>query len=349
MRIFFSFGDSELRQTGFADSFAEPVADTFGRVGNFDVQAFLVLRHRHERQSDEFFDARETFKFRIGKGVREFASTVGAEVEENHAVALFHAVIIADNDGDNKFVGNLVVVGFFNRRGGIRFFRRVSFGNGVVGFLHAVPALIAVHCVVATGNRSDLPNANFLDFFFERGEIFSGRTRRNVAPVQKCVHVNFFNALVLGKFQQAVKVVGVAVNAARGKQSEQMQCAAARQNFISDADEGFILEEIAVANRLGNFRQRLVNDAPRANVHVPNFGIAHLPVGKSNVFAGSLQLRVRIFFSEFVENRRLANLNRIVLIHRVANSPAVHDNQTNRRVINFSHLNTLLENTTYLN
>ena len=93
-----------------------------------------------------------------------------------------------------------------------------------------------------------------------------------------------------------------------------MQRAAARRDFVDNADKSFILEKVAVANRFGDFRQRLINDSARADIHMPDFGVAHLPVGKSDVFARSLEFGVGIFFDEFIKDGRIADLNRVELV-----------------------------------
>ena len=105
-----------------------------------------------------------------------------------------------------------------------------------------------------------------------------------------------------------------------------MQRATASRNFVNDANKGFVLEKVAVTNCLSDFGQRLINNSARADVHMSDFGVAHLPVGKSNVFAGSLEFSVGIFFNKFVENGRIADLNRVEVVAGVANAPAVHDN-----------------------
>ena len=267
-----------------------------------------------------------------------FTCAVWAEVKENNSVISLYAVIIADYNRNDKFVSNFVVVRIFNRRCRISFFRRVRLSNGIISFLNAIPTFITIHSVVASGNCSRLSYANFFKLFFKRCKIFSGTARRNVAPVQKCMNVNFLNAFILSKFQKSVKVVCVTVNAAGTQQAEKMKCAATCYNFISYADKCGIREKFSVANCLCNFSKRLINNSACADIHMPDFRIAHLSVGKSYKFSGRLQFRVGIFFRKFIKNRRISNLNCVVLIGNVADTPAVHNNQTNRCVFNGSHL-----------
>ena len=214
MRIFFRLGDTELSQARFADCLAQAVLNTFRRIGNVNIQAFLVLRHRREGNSDNLFDAREAVKSFVRKGVSQLASAVRAEVEENNSVGFGNARVVADNNGIDKLISDFGIVGGFNRHVGGGLLGRVGFGNGVVGFLNAIPTFISVHCVVATADCGDLPRADFFNLRLKVGEIFCGTARRNVAPVKETVNINFGNALFLGELEQAVKVFGVTVNAA---------------------------------------------------------------------------------------------------------------------------------------
>src|SRR6185369_248357 len=63
--------------------------------------------------------------------------------------------------------------------------------------------------------------------------------------------------------------------------------------------------EVAVADRLVDARQLLVDDVSRAHVHVPDFVVAHLPLGQTDGEPRGVDERVRELAIERVERGRL--------------------------------------------
>ena len=55
----------------------------------------------------------------------------------------------------------------------------------------------------------------------------------------------------------------------------------------------FVGEERAVLDRRVDAGQILIDDAPCADIHMPNFGVAHLPVRQADVAAFGMHQRVR--------------------------------------------------------
>ena len=189
MRVLLRLGDAKLCHALLLDDRAERVLDALGRVGDFDVHAFLVLRHCREREIKPF-DAREAVKLRIGEGMREFSRAVGAEIEEYDAVALLHARIAADDGRDDKFVRHLLRVRGFDSFLRRRLLHAVALGDGVIRLLDALPALVAIHGVVTSRDRRDLADADLTAFLFELGEIACRARRRYVAPVKEGMHID---------------------------------------------------------------------------------------------------------------------------------------------------------------
>ena len=118
------------------------------------------------------------------------------------------------------------------------------------------------------------------------------------------MHRDLRHELAPRQFQHREQVVLVAVHAAGREQAEQVQrCARARAPRRSRAQ--FVIgEEAAVLDGRVDAGEVLVDDAPGAEVHVPDFGIAHLPVRQADVAAFGVHQRVRAFGPELAPMRQ---------------------------------------------
>ncbi len=102
------------------------------------------------------------------KRARHLAGAVGAEVVEDDGVVIVNrahwrggsAFAFCDDDGLDELVGDSLLVAFLESGDGIV---RMRFGFAVnhcaVGQLDAFPAVVAVHRVVAAGERGDFADA----------------------------------------------------------------------------------------------------------------------------------------------------------------------------------------------
>ena len=133
-------------------------------------------------------------------------------------------------------------------------------------------------------------------------------------------------------------MIGVAVDAARRNEPEQMQRSAAFFHRPHDAGKRLVLEKRTVTNRTGDARKLLIHDASRADIRMPDLGVAHLPVGKSDRLAGAKQFRYRAGLQKPVNHRRLADGDRVVLRRQIAVPPPVHDYEHHGRVFQFCHI-----------
>ena len=85
-------------------------------------------------------------------------------------------------------------------------------------------------------------------------------------------------------------------------------------------------EEAAVFNGSIDAGEVLVDDAPRAQVHVPDFGIAHLPVRQAHMTAFGMDQRMRRGGQQSVPVGQLGLGQRIVF-GLVSMPPAIQDQQ----------------------
>ena len=105
--------------------------------------------------------------------------------------------------------------------------------DGVIGLLHAVPALVAVHRVVAPADRADRPTPISCIFASALLHEAQAALRRRVAPVGEGVVDRRAHALLLRQSSRAKRCVPVAVHAARPQQAEQVQRRAALAHMVA--------------------------------------------------------------------------------------------------------------------
>ncbi|MNG93681.1 hypothetical protein D3C79_526560 [compost metagenome] len=154
MRVFFGFRDAQLGFVVFHQPFAEGVAQRRRRVGarGFDVGG--VFGQHHEIAEVHNLGARESVEIGIHEGTNDLARAIGAEVHENQRVAIlqsgrgftgglehgrFHelvvfATLISGLQSGNGVIGHVVAL---------------SLSQQIISQLDAVPAVVAVHGVIA--------------------------------------------------------------------------------------------------------------------------------------------------------------------------------------------------------
>ena len=138
------------------------------------------------------------------------------------------------------------------------------------------------------------------------------------------MHVEIFHARFRGHVHQFKDLRFVAVYAAGGQQAQYMQ-------RIGLADfECFqnhrVVAEFAGFDGVFDLGEILIHHAARADVHVTDFGIAHLARGQAHHFFGSVDDGVRVFAPQKIPVR-LARLANGVVVAFFAMTEAVEDEQ----------------------
>ena len=133
----------------------------------------------------------------------EFLGSVVAVVEEDDYVALLDgAVIVAVHDGEDKLVGHALSVRLLNGLHHVAGLLALAIYEQVIGYLHALPALVAVHSVVATDDRGNLGIV-----LHELADESSTALRVGVASVHEAVHVSVVDAILTGDVDEFEEVV----------------------------------------------------------------------------------------------------------------------------------------------
>ena len=268
-------------------------------------------------------------KSSIEHRAEDFAHAVGAEVEAQHAVAILHAAIAADRGGDDELVELLFGIGVSDRRLRVGKARPLGLDHRLVGLGDPLPALVAVHRVVAADHGRDRHRCR------ERGhkplEIVAGGLRRRIAAVGDGMHERR-NAGVGQDFRQRHGVILVRVHAARRNQPDQVAGAAALLQRLDQAGEGRRLLDLAGRDGVADPRQVLHHDAAGADIEMADLGIAHLSRRQADVAAGGAQERVRPGGPQSVERGRLG-LPDGVVGGFLAPAPAVQHDQHHRAAL----------------
>ena len=90
---------------------------------------------------------------------------------------------------------------------------RLALGQQAVGLFDPVPAVVAVHCVVAPGNTGDPAAAEFREQRVSFLQRWAGASRGCVATVEKSVQVYPAGATPMGQANRGQYLIFMTVNA----------------------------------------------------------------------------------------------------------------------------------------
>ncbi len=301
------------------------------REGDLDVEVLVVFRHGDEVGQLRRRTAVEFREVLLDERARQLTGAVSAEVGEDDGVAVLDlghlALLVADGGCVNELVRFAAGVGHFHRfAGGIRLVFRFATGDDVVGFLDALPAIVAVHGVVAPDDGANAHPLEGLDELFHLLDVIERRLGCDVAAIGKRVDAHL-GATVDGHLDGGLHVVDMAVYTAVGKQSEHVHGAAGFCRLVDGFGEHGIVEEGAVLDGQADASQFLIDHAACPKIEVTHFGVAHLPVGQTDDAPAGVDQRVGVVVPQLVKNGGVGQRDGIV-IRRFAIAPAIQDDQT---------------------
>ena len=148
---------------------------------------------------------------------------------------------------------------------------------------------------------------------------------RDVAPVEEAVQVHPLDSTVVRHFHHGENVPDMAVHAAVGQQTENVQGLAVRR-IVKGGSIDRVSKECTVHDGLCDAREVLKHDAAGADVRVADLAVAHLAVRQADVQTGGRELRVRPALQETVHHRRFGRVDGVSRI-RLADAVAVEDDE----------------------
>ena len=217
--VLLRFRHAQVPEVQIGHYTSQDVPEFLGREDVRQSEGPVVPRHGNEVELFREIAARELVEPDLGERSGCLARAVGAEIVEHHGIARADlsrglASLVSDDDGQDEFIRDALVVRILDRGDGVARLASLAVDHRVVGLLDAVPAVVAVHGVVAPADRRDLAHAVVAHFLLERRQVFDAFGRRCVAPVEKNVHEHVANAVLPGHAEQRVKVFLVRMDAA---------------------------------------------------------------------------------------------------------------------------------------
>ena len=146
--------------------------------------------------------------------------------------------------------------------------------NGVEGLLHALPALVAVHRVIAPRNRSDFCHARktfFSDELFKFLDIALAARRRHIAAIHEAMDANIAHAISGRVLNERIQMLVRGMHATIGKQAHEVQRSARSLRRIERRiDHGIFANGTLTACHIDT-RELLVHHATSANIQMAYF------------------------------------------------------------------------------
>ena len=346
VRVFFGLGDAQLFQAARGQIFAETIGDALRRIRGGNVREILAVSGQcAERAEPGRVRAREAIERSIGQRAGHLPRAVGAKVHEYDGVAVVHAHRLAAGRHDGGRLHEFVA---FTAQIGKR--QRVGGGGGpvcsgalrdqVVRRFHALPALVTIHGEITSAHGGYAAGAQVnkrLEFFLQRHQRRLGTFRRRVAAIQKRMHVDVFHAGLRRHVHHFMDLRFVAMHAARRQQAEDMQRA------LFAGLDGFqqrrITPELAGFDGVFDLGVILIHHPSGADVHVTDFGVAHLPGGQPDHFFRGVDDGVGVRLPQKIPVRFARLTNRVVIAFFTV-AEAIEDEQENRR--NFHDMATIV-------
>ena len=229
MRVLLGFGDPELGEPERGEIRAEAVVHRLRRKSDGQVrELFAVAREAHEGREARHTAPRKVGERGVGQRSGQLPRAIGAEIHEDDRVAVLDRRRARagrdDGCGADEFV--ILAAGVGRRepvRGAFGRVRRAAIDEEVVRLGEPIPALVAVHRVVAADDRRDarvlVPRAHRL----EQRERRRGALRRRVASVEECMHADARRASRRGELDHRRDLPLVAVHAARRHEAQHVR------------------------------------------------------------------------------------------------------------------------------
>src|SRR5262249_25942808 len=135
------------------------------------------------------------------------------------------ALVVDANEGKDEFVGDPLIVGLLDS------LHRVDVGpavalavdHRVVGFLRALPPLIAIHGVITSGDAGNFADAVFANLLLQLFHESGATVRGSIAAIHKTMDVHTLDTLLLAHLKQRVEVRVHGMHTAVGDKAKDMQ------------------------------------------------------------------------------------------------------------------------------
>ena len=307
MSILLCLGNTGLFHVMSRKEFSECICDLFFYKGYLLVRdCHIILCEAHISCLYSLASV-ESCEVIIAECSGDLSCPVRTEIKEDNGISILYrccrSAVFHNYHGHNKLICHIFIIGSLNSLCRGNRFVSLALYKCSVGFLHAIPAVITVHGIVAACNRSNLPYSDLFHFGFQLFHILFSGCRRRITSVKEAVYVYLLDSLSLCQLKKSVNMCIVAVHAAVGHKPHQMKCGIILLNILTCCHKRFILKEIPILNRFCNLGQILINNTSCAHVQMSYLGVSHLAVRKSYCHAAGISSHKRALSHQPVHDR----------------------------------------------
>ena len=181
MGIFFRFGHPHLPVAGPGEELRQYVVEAAGRKQDRIVEALLIGCHGHDVETQRLRG--EPCKTLFTEGANDLAHTVGPKIQTEQGVASPQAAVRGDHCRQHELIAQRLGIGRLQR-----VMRRMeplplAMRQHVVGQGGAVPSMVAIHGVIAPGDRGDFAHTGLAHHRFYRSEILRCHPGARIAAI----------------------------------------------------------------------------------------------------------------------------------------------------------------------
>ena len=333
MGVLLRLGEPQAGPPVRGEHLGQVAREGLGRKDHGQAERGVVLRQGQHAQGRRRLPL-EAVEVGEGQGAGELPGAVGPEVEEDDRVVVAQPphrpiVGVGDDARFDELVGHAARIGVLDEGHGVGAAMAEAPGHRLVGEPRAVPPVVAVHGVVAAAHRRDPSDAGVGEAAPERGQVLHAAVRRRVPAVGDGVREHPGDAPPRREPHQGVEVPLVRVHAAVREQADEVQRAVATGAGIEQGVQRGVAGQLVPRDGLVDAGQVLEHDSSRAEVHVPDLGVAHLAGRQPHRLAAGGQPAGRIPVADLAVDRR-SRLADGVAARLGAVSPAVENDEHQR-------------------
>ena len=251
----------------------------------------------------------------IAESSGDLTCTVRTEVEEYNRVLIrnnsYRLAVLLDYSRKNELVCLAVIIGSLYSLSCICSLNALALGKCVVSKLNTIPAVVTVHCIVTSGNNTNLTYAKLIHLCLKLLDISFSGCRRCVTAVKEAVYVNFLKSFILRHLKKSEKMGDVAVNTSIRKKSHKMNCRIIFFGILHCCKKCLILKEITVLDLFGDSGKLLVYDTACAHVHMSYLRVTHLALWKTYSQSACVTFYKRILSHQLVHDRGICFINSV--------------------------------------
>ena len=231
--------------------------------------------------------ALEAVEHRIEQRRQDLARPIRAIVEHQETVTVLHAGIAGHHRRLHELVVEFRRISPFDGLGRRGCGFTLGIDDRVIGKRHAVPALVPVHRIEASGHRREADRQPRAQAALDVRDAFERAARRHVAAVEEGVDGDR-HAGTGDQVGQRHEMILVGMHAAGRGETHQVAGAAVLLEGGEHVGQQRIARQRPVFDRRVDARQLGHRDPAGAEIHVAHFRIAHLPLGQADETLGGV-------------------------------------------------------------